>query len=451
MGLDEEVLAHLRLLLRLAARHLPMPWAFSNEDEADLVIVDTRHLNGQLARTRARVQGRRCAEIVADDSEDLGADSLELKLPLSEAALVAVLIEAGGTRVESLAIQQPSPEFYFGGLSDFETGAPIGDPDISAWDKAGAVGEASDGHAVPGFEDLLHRHELAKPLPDERPRLVTENTRYEKVIGDSSGRRSNRSIDRGFDADNLPAASGADGPAPVYHRTGGDSDGQAPASRSSTDAASPSQASDERSSSSAGDGAFESALDESRPMAGWLELGAITMPARLLLEPPGCAAIELFIDPKDNTYMCAAGPGDFGPHLTLPVAPHSIVSLKSKELAAVRETLRVGSLDELRVAAALATGKGALPSKLDPGGSFRVPDPLHFEPDFAQHNAIVAEMADFRPVHDLAARSGAPMARVFDVLTAYADIGRLESRLRQRLTRTPDAAKPSLLSRWFGK
>jgi len=86
--MGEPELAHLRLLLRACAKELRAAWRFGDENSPDLLIVDPSHFAGEMAWTRARGAGIRCA--VFTDKSAADAD-LVLQRPLQRAALVELL------------------------------------------------------------------------------------------------------------------------------------------------------------------------------------------------------------------------------------------------------------------------------------------------------------------------------------------------------------------------
>ena len=57
VGIREELVSHLRLLVRQACKKLPERWRFGLERNADLVIVDPNSFSGHMARTRAQASG----------------------------------------------------------------------------------------------------------------------------------------------------------------------------------------------------------------------------------------------------------------------------------------------------------------------------------------------------------------------------------------------------------
>lgn len=108
VGMGEPELAHLRLLLRACTSDLHAAWRFGDETSPDLLVVDTRHFAGEMAYTRARGAGIRCA--VFSDAPDADAE-LVLQRPLQRANLVELLnrVAAGDARPEVSAADE---EFY---------------------------------------------------------------------------------------------------------------------------------------------------------------------------------------------------------------------------------------------------------------------------------------------------------------------------------------------------
>jgi hypothetical protein len=109
VGMSEEEAAHLRLLLRSCARDLEHAWRWGDEGTADLLIVDVDSFGGQMARTRAKGAGVRCA--VFSDRPVEEADVL-LRRPLQRANVVAVLNQVGGSRSLDVAVDARGADFY---------------------------------------------------------------------------------------------------------------------------------------------------------------------------------------------------------------------------------------------------------------------------------------------------------------------------------------------------
>ncbi len=121
VGVSEQEIAHLRLLLRRCADALDCAWRWGEEDGADFVIVDVDTFAGQMARTRALGAGIRCA--VFSDRPIEGAD-LVLQRPLRRDNFVDVLNRASTSAVSHTPIASivGSEDFYNADLG--ESGAP---------------------------------------------------------------------------------------------------------------------------------------------------------------------------------------------------------------------------------------------------------------------------------------------------------------------------------------
>lgn len=109
VGLSEEEEAHLRLLLRKSAAQLMPPWRQGEEGMADLVIADRSSFAGQMAFTRARGSGVRCADFTDRPGEDSG---LVLARPLRGAALVELLNRVGSESAAYEEVGANTADFY---------------------------------------------------------------------------------------------------------------------------------------------------------------------------------------------------------------------------------------------------------------------------------------------------------------------------------------------------
>ena len=133
-------------------------------------------------------------------------------------------------------------------------------------------------------------------------------------------------------------------------------------------------------------------------------------------------------------------------------------SIVGSELQRVRDSQIPRSFDELQWLLALATSRGRLDSRLDPGGSYSIRNALVAATELRSHGRIAALMATPMPLHEIARASGARMEEVFDIVNAYHAIGRIEYIPRQRLQGIPPTppaqggeATRSRLARLFGK
>jgi len=90
VGVNDELVAHLRLLIRrLSAAPGSQNWIWGSESNADLVVVGVDTYAGRMARDRAGGSGRRCAVVSA--TEPLRQNELRCVPPFSAATLANVL------------------------------------------------------------------------------------------------------------------------------------------------------------------------------------------------------------------------------------------------------------------------------------------------------------------------------------------------------------------------
>ncbi|MBA8884524.1 hypothetical protein [Dokdonella fugitiva] len=128
VGVSEQEVAHLRLLLRKCADDIGQTWRWGDEDTADLVVVDVDSFGGQMARTRAQGAGIRCA--VFTDRTVEGAD-LVLRRPLTRANVIEVLKQAATPVVARADIGAHTDDFYTRDLGDAASdSAPVAEPDV---------------------------------------------------------------------------------------------------------------------------------------------------------------------------------------------------------------------------------------------------------------------------------------------------------------------------------
>ena len=114
VGVSDQEIAHLRLLLRKVAPDLHQRWQWGDENGADLVIVDTASFAGQMARTRVLAAGVRCA--VFSDQPDAG--DLVLHRPLLRRNVTEVLNTAAGAQVREAEVGANTADFYTRDLGD---------------------------------------------------------------------------------------------------------------------------------------------------------------------------------------------------------------------------------------------------------------------------------------------------------------------------------------------
>ncbi|HEY6940674.1 hypothetical protein [Dokdonella sp.] len=122
VGVSEQEVAHLRLLLRKCAEDIGQTWRWGDEDTADLVVVDADSFGGQMARTRAQGAGVRCA--VFSDRAVEGAD-LVLRRPLTRSNVIEVLRQAATPAVARTNIGAHTEDFYTRDLGEASHVVPL--------------------------------------------------------------------------------------------------------------------------------------------------------------------------------------------------------------------------------------------------------------------------------------------------------------------------------------
>jgi hypothetical protein len=121
VGLADEELAHLRLLVRRSEQELDERWAWGEENHADLLVVDPGEFAGQMARTRAQGAGIRVA--VFSDAPVEGPE-LRLHRPLVRAQVVEVLNGISRGAIKPAEIGAHTDDFYTRDLGeDADAGA----------------------------------------------------------------------------------------------------------------------------------------------------------------------------------------------------------------------------------------------------------------------------------------------------------------------------------------
>lgn len=158
IGVSDQEVAHLRLLMRTVAGRLDHVWRWGEEHSADLLIVDLATFAGQMAHTRALGSGLRCA-VIADEAQ-AGSERV-LRRPLRSADVIALLNGAAHARAHDPAIGAHDADFYTRDLDD----------------HAGAAAASSEPAPAPGLDELL-RHQPAElrapPPPSAPPAVVPE-------------------------------------------------------------------------------------------------------------------------------------------------------------------------------------------------------------------------------------------------------------------------------------
>jgi hypothetical protein len=417
VGASEETTAHLRLLMKLGARQLQHHWRWGTEDTADFVAVEVRDLGAQGVIARCQAGGVPCALLV--EADETVVHGLVLRRPFKLEQIVAVLNAAGAATADTGAVEAFAEDFYVRELEDFST-APA-PPDQDIWgtrERAQPMPRLSDAEQRAGLDYHIKGDPLVEP---EKPKaLIQPGTTFARGDAEPSKRAEARAEQNRHRVPTGVVGDPVDVAPIVIPRNEGLSVGTP---------------------------------DAGPRLLDWLDGDLLRSPAQMQL--PECPALTL--DPKQRVFHADADLADLIAYCVEPIPQTMAVSTSTSDLARVREAQPGRPYDDLRWLDALLRSSGRLASRLDPGGTYQVRQPVTVNPDFQTHGAIVKALAQPMRLHEVANQTGAGMDRVFDVVNAYDAIGRLTWTPRQRRTDADpaqDRGGTGVLSRikWpFGK
>lgn len=396
IGLSEEDTAHLRLLLRKVAAELVQNWRWGTEENADLVIVSPAELAGQIARNRAFSGGRRCA--VYDNDEALRSGELRLHKPLKAEGVVATLNDTGAPSADlGQPVLRADTDFY-----DDDTLNPefrIEDDETTT-----ARSRGRDAEPALGLDDLLKPDaEAAKPQ-FAVPLQIDAETRIERGSRATSA-RSDRRI-----ADSVRGIRGPD------HKL----EGINIAADHEADA---------------------NAVSGKSPLRDYLRKNLLGGPALATL----AGAPELVLDPKTKSFHAKGGLAALAPYCKVELVRSAWRPVTTQDLTRLRTQEPAQPYAHLLWLDAFVQAGGRLARHLDPGGRYRLKGGAVTGADVPHHAKVVAALAAPAKLNEIAAASGAPMATVFDLVSAYDAIGLIE--VEGRFSRHVPAPKSGLLSR----
>lgn len=395
IGIGEEDTAHLRLLLRVAAGKLEHHWRWGTEDNADLVIVNPDELAGQIARNRAFSGGRRCA--VFNDSEALRDGELRVAKPLKAEDLIALL---NGSVVAFSNLQAPmlqqSDDFYGQGKFDARF-------ELEEDDAAQARVQRRDNAPAPGLDELF------KPdSQSTKPQFAVPGN-----LGDGARIERSRAL----------SARGE-------RRVGDSVDGR----RKPTDKPEGINIADTSSESiSAGRGKYS--------LRDYLQNTLLGGPATFSLE----GAPALTLDPKESVFHTAAKLRALSVYCQMDLARDGWRPVTSQELARLRSEQPARPYAQLIWLDVLLHAGGRLATHLDPGGRYKLKHWPEIEREFPNHQRVATALQQPLKLNEVAAASGAPMAKVFDVVTAWDALGLIE--VEGRISRHIEQKSGGMLGR----
>ena len=416
VGVPEETTSHLRLLMRQAAPQLERRWRWGGEAEADLVVVDPDTLAGQVSRTRCEASGVRCA-LVCAPGRAVPAP-LVLQLPLRLANVVDVLRRAAEPTVSPQAVGHQRDDFY----------AEDGEAD-AATDTPSPRGPRAP--VAKGLEELMRDDPGPQLVPQPKVRIL-DAAGLSGGSGGSGG--STRSEQRSRD---LPDALARSQPRNLSHPAA--SGGARQPGMEPPPGLPPTLASLTLPPVEGGN----------RRLAAYLAGGLLGGPAQIRLD----GMPSLTLDPKHHVFHSEAPLSHLARYCTETLPRNAWRAVTSNELAQLRTTQPPRLYEYLVWLETLMRSGGRLAPNLDPGGSYRLRQAVEVDHKYHSHGAIAHAMRTPTKLNEIAGRSGASMETVFDVVNAYAAIGWLEWKPRERLQQAAPE-KHGLWSRlkWpFGK
>jgi hypothetical protein len=403
VGLGEEDTARLRLLLRMVGGQLENRWRWGAEENADLMIVDPGELAGQIARNRAFSSGRRCA--VFSESEPLRDGELRLTKPPKAEDLTAVLngSTSSATPLTSPLVQQKD-DFY--GIDALSPEFAIEDDDAQE-----ARSRRRESNPALGLEEFLKPDEASKKPQFAVPIDLNEDTLIESTGGQS--KRGERRVADSIEGFRKPVKPEPANMMPPVKRG-------APTTDSSK-----------------------------HWLRDYLRGNLLGGPATFTAD--GVPGITL--DPKENTFHSTAPLSVLAAYCKEPLSAHGWKRITTADLANVRSAQPGRPYAKLVWLDALIQADGRLASHLDPGGRYRLKATPQIERDFPNHARIAEALREPAKLNEIAAASGAPMAEVFALVSAYDAIGLID--VERRLPRHDPAPAPSglfaRLRKPFGK
>jgi hypothetical protein len=377
VGLNGFERARLRLLLGEAGRRMGVSWRLGQPEEADLMLLAAGSGEAEAAGMLARGRGVRCVRmgVALSDAEvtlPAGFDIDDLVRVLSSAEL-----PVAGFR----SVDAATPEFF--DLPESRTEAEDG-----AKASPAQVPEAVD------LERYLRRDSEEYSLDRIVPQHLMEDTALEPVDRKlPSSRADVRGDERNPYAPRVPAPP--EGAPMQVHET------RPPAA---------------------------SATHAGRPLGDYLDGERLMAPCQLVLQ----GSEPLILDPKNRVYLIVGDLESVEPYVQGTYTDADFERLTTRELERWRALCDAQPFLRLKWLLALRRGDGWLPRHLDPGGSFRLRRSLELGEHFAPQIRVGRVLADWHPLHEVAALARVDMQTVFNTLAAYDVIDWLEEQPRER-------------------
>ena len=414
VGIREELVSHLRLLVRQACKKLPERWRFGLERNADLVIVDPNSFSGHMALTRAQASGMRHALLCDADYPE--REGLILREPLHLDQVIAVLQQAVLPSVAIAPVSAAGEDFYYNDLADvFQPKTSVG----------GALGGQGNDAPALGLEELLKSHSATRDVPGQRsptapkPAVAPGLESVLKTVQEQSSAPMVKSIQ-------------------LTEDTGIAATGEASA-RAET-----------RKRDAVGGFGRDSAIAADHPnIQRILEADhrqhsiRECMQGEFALAAPASIEVadapRLSIDPKNRVFHAAGGLSSLAGYCRRSLPRKDWKALTTRELNQLRKSEPARRFEELLWLETLLGSNGRLAGHLDPGGRYRLKRAVSAEADFHSHGAITAAMQQPARLNEIAASAGASMDAVFNLVNAYDAIGEIEWTPRERRPAEPPA------------
>jgi hypothetical protein len=404
IGVSDEDVAHIRLLIRKASAELNYPWRWGSDNQADLLVVDTSNFAGQMARSRARVTGMR-AVLVCEAGTEPEGDSVFIR-PFKPENIIEVLNKATGASGSIGAQVRAGSDYYQSKPSEFELDGNREDLRLIT-EEVDHRSNAAD--VAPGLDELLRDNPLANPRLAPSPIKFDQNADIDGS-GDPTRRSALRSDrDRELLAIPLSEISAA----------------RVPAKKLNAD-------------------------DQSRHrLREYLEGQLLGGPVQVAWDDAGI----LTLDPKNHVFHCADPLRGLEVYCRESLRRSDWHRLTTVELAEIRETQPAQPYKLLIWLDVLLHSSGRLASNLDPGGSFSLTQTLDIARDYPNHARISAALMRHARLHEIAASCACEMGTVFDVVNAYDAIGWLKwtPRPSRHAEETPKKSILGRLRNPFGK
>lgn len=375
IGVPDEDVAHLRLLMRKAAGRLTHNWRWGTDTGANLLVIDKSGFEGQMALSRARVTGVRVAIICSEGESSDGEFALRRPLRLESVMEMLEQISAG---TAALGLRpQASDEMLEASLRD--AGLLLEDSSLPFEGEGVAGQRTADPEVAQGLEDFIRGNPDADPLVMSNLPRLDPNARIEKIDGQTAA--SSQRADRDRELIGTPL-------------------GEPRALRRTLD----------------GEPAAGHRLRE------YLDGNLLLGPAQIAWPDAGV----LSLDPKQKVYHCAEPLAELEIYCRKRSKRGDWRRLTTAELNALRSSQPAQPYEKLVWLDVLINSGGRLASHLDPGGTFQLVRWIDIAQDYPQYARITQAMMQPGRLHEIAAACNCAMDKVFAVTNAYDAIGCLK-------------------------